>query len=201
MSEPAMNALLKTLEEPPKRAVIVLVTHVPDRLLGTIRSRCHAIRFMALDDDTLTRFAGERLGVGVREARALAALSEGAPGTATTLAPKINELLDEAKQLQEQILERDLNAVVEEITKIRDTGSARRTARQKLSLLALCLREGLMAGTDHEPVLAIRPFLDYIGSLDPDDLLERIETVIDHSAQIDLHANIGLVVEDALLRI
>ena len=70
MSEPAMNAILKTLEEPPPKTVLIIVTHVPERLLGTIRSRCHAIRFLAMDDDALTRFAGERLGVGVRETRA-----------------------------------------------------------------------------------------------------------------------------------
>ena len=39
MSEEAMNALLKTLEEPPERTILILVTGVADRLLGTIRSR------------------------------------------------------------------------------------------------------------------------------------------------------------------
>src|SRR5436190_4775404 len=47
MSEEAMNALLKTLEEPPERTMILLVTSVPERLLGTIRSRCQVNTFVS----------------------------------------------------------------------------------------------------------------------------------------------------------
>lgn len=45
MNDPASNALLKTLEEPPVTTYIVLVTSRPDSLLQTIRSRCQTIRF------------------------------------------------------------------------------------------------------------------------------------------------------------
>jgi len=37
MSEEAQNAILKTLEEPPANTTLILVTHVPDKLVGTIR--------------------------------------------------------------------------------------------------------------------------------------------------------------------
>ena len=43
------NALLKTLEEPPRRTYIFLVTSRPERLLPTIRSRCQHVRFVPLD--------------------------------------------------------------------------------------------------------------------------------------------------------
>ena len=46
----AANAMLKTLEEPPARTVLVLVTSVPDDLLETIRSRCQRIDFESLSD-------------------------------------------------------------------------------------------------------------------------------------------------------
>lgn len=42
------NALLKTLEEPPARAVFLLVTHQPQKLLPTIRSRCRTLAFSPL---------------------------------------------------------------------------------------------------------------------------------------------------------
>ncbi len=51
---PVQNAILKTLEEPPDRTVIILITSNEDRLLPTIRSRCHRVRFGPL---TSTAFA------------------------------------------------------------------------------------------------------------------------------------------------
>ncbi|HET9728623.1 MAG TPA: AAA family ATPase, partial [Acidimicrobiia bacterium] len=47
------NAMLKTLEEPPARTVVVLVTAVPDDLLPTIRSRCQRIDFEPMPDDAV----------------------------------------------------------------------------------------------------------------------------------------------------
>ncbi|WP_088343504.1 MULTISPECIES: DNA polymerase III subunit delta' [Rhodomicrobium] len=49
------NALLKSLEEPPPRAVFLLISSSPGRLLPTIRSRCRTIRFEPLGPDPLRR--------------------------------------------------------------------------------------------------------------------------------------------------
>ncbi len=48
------NALLKNLEEPPPNSLFLLVSHAPERLLPTIRSRCRHLRLSALDDDAMT---------------------------------------------------------------------------------------------------------------------------------------------------
>src|SRR3954447_18317132 len=48
MNAQAQNALLKTLEEPAGRTVIVLLTDQPGALLPTIRSRCQVVRFAGL---------------------------------------------------------------------------------------------------------------------------------------------------------
>lgn len=48
MNRNAANALLKVLEEPPKRALLLLVCHAPGRLLPTIRSRCRRISLQPL---------------------------------------------------------------------------------------------------------------------------------------------------------
>ena len=48
MTNEAANALLKTIEEPPASALIVLVTESPESLLPTIRSRCQQVRFFPL---------------------------------------------------------------------------------------------------------------------------------------------------------
>src|SRR4051794_11782348 len=74
-NEPA-NALLKTLEEPPARTIVVLVTSVADDLLPTIRSRCQRIDFVPLADETV-QAALEHGGVPSEEAARAAALAGG----------------------------------------------------------------------------------------------------------------------------
>jgi DNA polymerase-3 subunit delta' len=201
MSEEAMNALLKTLEEPPERTTLLLVTAVPERLLGTIRSRCQVIHFAPLPEEDLTRYAREKLMLGGDDAPAAALLAEGSIGTLITLAPEIAELRATAKDLQARILSGELNAVIESLGKIRDTEQARQAAKRKLRLLAQSLREVLRARSGARPVLASPDFVEKLAKLDEDDLLDRLETLIDHERMIDLNANVGLTVEDALLRI
>lgn len=48
MNRQAQNAILKILEEPPKRAILILVTHRPGALIPTIRSRCRVVNFRPL---------------------------------------------------------------------------------------------------------------------------------------------------------
>ncbi|MBF0583440.1 MAG: DNA polymerase III subunit delta' [Magnetococcales bacterium] len=55
MNEAAANALLKTLEEPPSRSLLILVTRQPGKLLPTIRSRCLKTRFSPLASAALQR--------------------------------------------------------------------------------------------------------------------------------------------------
>jgi DNA polymerase-3 subunit delta' len=50
MNATAQNALLKTLEEPSGRTLIILLTESPDTLLATIRSRCRLVQFVPLDE-------------------------------------------------------------------------------------------------------------------------------------------------------
>jgi len=201
MSEEAMNALLKTLEEPPDRTLLILVTAVADRLLGTIRSRCQVIHFAPLPDEDLVKYARERLMLGGDEASAAALLAEGSIGSLITLAPEIGELRTTAKDLQSRVLSGELNAVIESLGKIRDTEQARLAAKRKLRLLAHSLREVLRARSGVKPCLASTEFVEKLSKLDEDDLLDRLETLIDHERMIDLNANVGLTVEDALLRL
>jgi DNA polymerase-3 subunit delta' len=45
------NALLKVIEEPPPRSIFLIVSHAPQRLLPTIRSRCRRLQLRALSED------------------------------------------------------------------------------------------------------------------------------------------------------
>jgi DNA polymerase-3 subunit delta' len=71
----AANALLKNLEEPPPRALFVLVTHQPGRLLPTIRSRCQLVPFSPLADaEVAAVFAGLGLSLPADTAQRAAPL-------------------------------------------------------------------------------------------------------------------------------
>ena len=79
------NTLLKTLEEPPSRTVMVLVTAFPDELLETVRSRCQRIDLAPLAENVV-QAALEREGVGADDARLAARLAGGQLGRARVLA-------------------------------------------------------------------------------------------------------------------
>jgi DNA polymerase-3 subunit delta' len=82
MTAEAQDALLKTLEEPPSAAVIVLVTAYPDTLLPTVRSRCRRLRVGPLVEADIIRALVGRTGVEPAVARRLAARAGGSVGRA-----------------------------------------------------------------------------------------------------------------------
>ena len=101
MNRNAANALLKLLEEPPKRAILLLVSHAPGRLLPTIRSRCRRLNLSPLTEpemETLLQTYAPELGPAERAK--LVRLGDGSIGAALTLAAEdgieIAGLVDEA---------------------------------------------------------------------------------------------------------
>lgn len=83
MAEPAANALLKTLEEPPEGTGFILVASNASALLPTIISRCQRVRFGAVDHDAIVDWLEAR---GLPEADLAARMSLGCPGRALALA-------------------------------------------------------------------------------------------------------------------
>jgi DNA polymerase-3 subunit delta' len=95
------NALLKILEEPPARALLLLVSHAPGRLLPTIRSRCRQLAMRPLAPEEIAQAAGAVLGrepedSDVAEA---AAAADGSVGRAVQL------LSGEALKVRERVVE------------------------------------------------------------------------------------------------
>ncbi len=82
MNRNAANAILKILEEPPKRALFLLISHAPGKLLPTIRSRCLPLKLAPLDDNAL----GAALAhLGIEANRDLLAAANGSVGEALKL--------------------------------------------------------------------------------------------------------------------
>ncbi|AWM77467.1 DNA polymerase III subunit delta' [Phenylobacterium parvum] len=92
----AANAILKTLEEPPPRGVLLLVCHAPGRLIRTIRSRCRTLKLAPLPEDVVAGFVARRTGADPEQALRLARMSGGAPGRAWALASEGALEMDDA---------------------------------------------------------------------------------------------------------
>ena len=83
LEKSAVNALLKSLEEPPTGTFFLLVAHRPGRLPPTIRSRCRVLRFAPLADAEIERIlAGEAPEADQATRAAAIAAAQGSPGTA-----------------------------------------------------------------------------------------------------------------------
>ena len=92
----AANAILKTLEEPPPRGVLLMVAHAPGRLLPTIRSRCRRLAFGTLETGAAAAFVQDRLDIDLEQATRLAVMADGAPGRALVLAAGQALAMDDA---------------------------------------------------------------------------------------------------------
>jgi len=85
MNPAAMNALLKTLEEPPAGTVLILTALSLESLLPTVISRCQVVRVQPLSTAVVEEMLMEKIQVERSEARLLAVLSEGSVGKALSL--------------------------------------------------------------------------------------------------------------------
>lgn len=88
LNRSAANALLKILEEPPKRSLFLVLSHSSGRLLPTIRSRCLSLKLRPLDDKALTaalRHLGAIDGLNGANLARLLELSEGSVARALTI--------------------------------------------------------------------------------------------------------------------
>ena len=91
------NALLKNLEEPPPNSLFLLVSHAPERLLPTIRSRCRQLRLSTLDDDAMTSALQASLpDADEAEIASLRQVGEGSPGRAIAFRGLEIDKLDKA---------------------------------------------------------------------------------------------------------
>lgn len=87
LNRSAANALLKGLEEPPPRTVFLLVSHMPGRLLPTIRSRCRTLALAPLPEAVVMELLSEmQPDLAPDDVRTLARLAEGSIGQALVLA-------------------------------------------------------------------------------------------------------------------
>ena len=138
------NALLKILEEPPAKALLLVVSHAPGRLLPTIRSRCRRLMLRPLEPENVAHAAADALGrdAADTEIKAAAAACDGSvaraldllAGTALAVRERVNAMLAalpavDPRQLHAlgDALGRDETAFTAFVDAVRDWLSARIT--------------------------------------------------------------------------
>jgi DNA polymerase III subunit delta' len=143
----AANALLKTLEEPPEQAFLILVSHRPASLPATIRSRCAKLRLQPLPDglvaDALARLAPE---LRLEQRQALTLLARGSIGRALAIAEGAQ--LDSYQRLAavlaaEPIDRLALDELSSELARAADRGGVAGTLTLIQELLARVIAAGL----------------------------------------------------------
>jgi len=103
LNDSSSNALLKTLEEPPPYAVLILSAHGSGELLPTIVSRCRVLRLRPLGRATVAGALSERYNISEQDAALLAAWSAGRIGWAFEAAEH-PELLEQQQQRLDELV-------------------------------------------------------------------------------------------------
>jgi DNA polymerase-3 subunit delta' len=194
MQAQAQNALLKTLEEPAGRTLIVLLTDQPDRLLTTIRSRTQTVRFAPLDAKVVDRELRKR-GVDADTATRAALYTSGSLGLALRwiedgVIEPATELLEQFDALFTGQAPADLPAWFK---KAAEAYAEKQLARDPLGSKDAATREGLTLYL----MLAAEHVRRRLATLDDPDALERacaaIDAVVRAEGYLDGNVNVSLV--------
>lgn len=122
MTVQAQNALLKTIEEPPSYAVIILLTTNQDAFLPTILSRCIQLKLKPLHDLVVKSYLIEKLGVPEHKADVYAAFARGNLGRAIQLASseEFQLMYQELIHLLKYLKETDITELLDYIKKLKE---------------------------------------------------------------------------------
>lgn len=204
----AQNALLKTLEEPNARVILLVTADAAESLLPTIASRCEIIRLRPLPVDRLAEDLRERFKIPPADARRLAHLANGCPGHALTLHqdPEIeerhNERIDDLLSLLNAPLHTRF-AFAESNTRGKDPKKTRELVRQMLRAWLLLWRDIFLASSETNTPLTnikyeenIRQIAQKIGPLAARKGVSALEKAL---VDLDGNANLQLLMEILLL--
>ncbi len=120
MNPQAQNALLKTIEEPPAYAVILLLTTNADSFLDTILSRCIRLNLKPVADEAIRSYLMKHYQIPDYQADMSVAFGQGNVGKALQLAnsESFNEMKDSAVQLMKRVKEIDVYEMGEAVKQI-----------------------------------------------------------------------------------
>lgn len=205
MTTQAQNALLKTIEEPPEYAVIMLLTENADTLLSTINSRCVMLKLRNIKDTLIKKYLMETMQVPDYKADMCTAFAQGNMGRAIMLANSehFNEIRDEAVQLLKYINEMELSEIVQAVSRIT---AYKLEINDYLDIIMIWYRDVLLykATKDMDKVV-FKDQIKYIKERAKRSSYEGIELIIESlekaKARLKANVNFDLVMELLFLTI
>lgn len=205
MTPQAQNALLKTIEEPPEYAVIMLLTENADTLLSTINSRCVMLKLRNIKDTLIKKYLMETMQVPDYKADMCTAFAQGNMGRAIMLANSehFNEIRDEAVQLLKYINEMELSEIVQAVSRIT---AYKLEINDYLDIIMIWYRDVLLykATKDMDKVV-FKDQIKYIKERAKRSSYEGIEFIIESlekaKARLKANVNFDLVMELLFLTI
>lgn len=193
MNNAAQNALLKTLEEPPEYAVIIILTNNVSALLPTIISRCTVLNMNPVNDKTVRAYLMKQLSVPDYQADICVAFARGNIGRAKSLAlsEEFNEIKDEAIRVLKYIHEMDMSGFLESIKKIEEF---KVNIYDFLDILIIWYRDVLMFKAMNDAgSLVFKDEIKYIRDRANQSSYEGIEEIINaiEKTKVRLRANVN----------
>ena len=159
MNQDAANRLLKIVEEPSERTMFLFVTHNPERVLKTIRSRCQLIRVLPAEKDEIAKALPRWTGIDPEQAEYAAEFATGSIGVAIRSLAEHDEnveMMDLFVQLMEGILGRDFMRVLE-IGEAISALDSREKQKAFCKFAGDCVRKIYMLQRDMGAIAGIRP--------------------------------------------
>lgn len=193
MTVQAQNAILKTLEEPPEYAVILLLTTNLNALLPTILSRCVVLNMKPVSDALVKRYLMEEMQVPDYKAEVCVAFARGNVGKARALASSedFENVKSEALSLLKYIQDMELYEIVAAIKKITEY---KLDVNDYLDIMAIWYRDVLLfKATNDANHLVFREEIQAIRKVAGRSSYEGIESVIGalEKAKNRLNANVN----------
>ncbi len=205
MTVQAQNALLKTLEEPPEYAVILILTTNVNALLPTILSRCVVLNMKPVRDELIKKFLMETVQIPDYKSDLCVAFARGNVGKAKLLASseEFDNIKEEAVTLLKYINDMEIGEIVAAIKKINDY---KFDVNDYLDILSIWYRDVLLfKATNDVNHLIFRGEIQYIRKVADRCSYHGIEKILKalDKAQNRLSANVNfdLTMELLLLTI
>ena len=205
MTQQAQNALLKTIEEPPAYAVLILLTENAQKLLPTICSRCVMLKLRNIKDQLVKKYLMENLHIPDYKADVCTAFAQGNIGRAILLANSehFNEIKEEAIQLLKNIDTMDVSDLIEAVKRC---SQYKMDVDDYLDVLAIWYRDVLIyKATQNIDRVIFAEQLSYIKERARKSSYEGIENIIkaieNAKARLRANVNFDLVMELLLLTI
>ena len=205
MSVQAQNALLKTIEEPPAYAVILLLTENAEILLPTIRSRCVMLKLRNIKDQLIKKYLMEQMEIPDYKADVCVAFAQGNMGRAIMLATSehFNEIKEEAVHLLREINDMDVDALEAAVKRV---VSYKMNITDYLDVISVWYRDVLIyKATKNVDQVVFSDQLRFIKDRASKSSYEGIENILDGiekaKARLKANVNFELTMELLLLTI